>query len=411
MIRCVVILLSVLGAAYTTLLNVVRYRSAGNPIPANVADVYDAETYQKWRAYSGEHSRFDILSGIVSALVSVILLCTDVYSAFASLFPSGMFMQLFSVVLLETLVEFVVGVASNYVSTMIIEQKYGFNRSTIKTFVTDELRGLLINFGLSLFLAWIMSVIYTALGDWIILLFAIVVSVIFLMISFLYPILSRVGNKFTPLEDGELKEKLMTLLTEHGYKVKAIEVMDASRRTTKLNAYFTGFGKLKTIVLYDNLVNAMTADEICAVFSHELGHGLHRDVIKQQLMNVGNMLLMSLMIWITVREPLLHTEFGFSEVNFGFAYVLAGIGLGIVQPITGMLMNAYSRRAEYRADAQAVKEGYGEAMVTALKKLAKENFAHLAPSALNVVMEDSHPPLSRRIEEVEKLTSAAEPRV
>lgn len=411
MIRCVVILLSVLGAAYTTLLNVVRYRSAGNPIPANVADVYDAETYQKWRAYSGEHSRFDILSGIVSALVSVILLCTDVYSAFASLFPSGMFMQLFSVVLLETLVEFVVGVVSNYVSTMIIEQKYGFNRSTIKTFVTDELRGLLINFGLSLFLAWIMSVIYTALGDWIILLFAIVVSVIFLMISFLYPILSRVGNKFTPLEDGELKEKLMTLLTEHGYKVKAIEVMDASRRTTKLNAYFTGFGKLKTIVLYDNLVNAMTADEICAVFSHELGHGLHRDVIKQQLMNVGNMLLMSLMIWITVREPLLHTEFGFAEVNFGFAYVLAGIGLGIVQPITGMLMNAYSRRAEYRADAQAVKEGYGEAMVTALKKLAKENFAHLAPSALNVVMEDSHPPLSRRIEEVEKLTSAAGSRV
>lgn len=411
MIRCVVILLSVLGAAYTTLLNVVRYRSAGNPIPANVADVYDAETYQKWRAYSGEHSRFDILSGIVSALVSVILLCTDVYSAFASLFPSGMFMQLFSVVLLETLVEFVVGVVSNYVSTMIIEQKYGFNRSTIKTFVTDELRGLLINFGLSLFLAWIMSVIYTALGDWIILLFAIVVSVIFLMISFLYPILSRVGNKFTPLEDGELKEKLMTLLTEHGYKVKAIEVMDASRRTTKLNAYFTGFGKLKTIVLYDNLVNAMTADEICAVFSHELGHGLHRDVIKQQLMNVGNMLLMSIMIWITVREPLLHTEFGFAEVNYGFAYVLAGIGLGIVQPITGMLMNAYSRRAEYRADAQAVKEGYGEAMVTALKKLAKENFAHLAPSALNVVMEDSHPPLSRRIEEVEKLTSAAESRV
>lgn len=406
-----VILLSVLGAAYTTLLNVVRYRSAGNPIPANVADVYDAETYQKWRAYSGEHSRFDILSGIVSALVSVILLCTDVYSAFASLFPSGMFMQLFSVVLLETLVEFVVGVVSNYVSTMIIEQKYGFNRSTIKTFVTDELRGLLINFGLSLFLAWIMSVIYTALGDWIILLFAIVVSVIFLMISFLYPILSRVGNKFTPLEDGELKEKLMTLLTEHGYKVKAIEVMDASRRTTKLNAYFTGFGKLKTIVLYDNLVNAMTADEICAVFSHELGHGLHRDVIKQQLMNVGNMLLMSIMIWITVREPLLHTEFGFAEVNYGFAYVLAGIGLGIVQPITGMLMNAYSRRAEYRADAQAVKEGYGEAMVTALKKLAKENFAHLAPSALNVVMEDSHPPLSRRIEEVEKLTSAAESRV
>lgn len=411
MIRCTVILLAVLGAAYTTLLNVVRYRSAGNPIPKNVADVYDAETYQKWRAYSGEHSRLDILSGIVSALASVAMLCTDVYSAFARIFPSGMFMQLFAVVLFGSVVGFLFSIVFDYIGTMVIEQKYGFNRTTMKTFIIDELRGFLVDFGLSLFLAWMMSVIYTALGDWIILLFALVVSVIFLMISFLYPILSRVGNKFTPLEDGELKEKLMTLLTEHGYKVKAIEVMDASRRTTKLNAYFTGFGKLKTIVLYDNLVNAMTADEICAVFSHELGHGLHRDVLKQQLMNVGNMLLMSLMIWITVREPILHTEFGFAEVNFGFAYVLAGIGLGIVQPITGMLMNAYSRRAEYRADAQAVKEGYGEAMVTALKKLAKENFAHLAPSKLNVVMEDRHPPLSSRIEEVEKLTDSGETRV
>ncbi len=402
-VKIIVILIAILGGAYSALLNIVRYRSSGNPIPENVADVYDAETYQKWRAYSGEHSRLDIFSGAFSTLVTVVLLCTDVYATFASLFPSGMFMQLFAVVLFGSVVGFLFGIVFDYIGTMVIEQKYGFNRTTMQTFIIDELRALLVDFGLSLFLSWMMGVIYTAMGDWIILLFAVLVSVIFLMISFLYPILSRVGNKFTPLEDGELKKKLMSLLTDHGYKVKAIEVMDASRRTTKLNAYFTGFGKLKTIVLYDNLVNAMSADEICAVFSHELGHGLHRDVLKQQLMNVGNMLLMSLMIWITVREPLLHTEFGFTEVNFGFAYVLAGIGLGVVQPVTGMLMNAYSRRAEYKADAQSVKEGYGEAMVTALKKLAKENFAHLAPSKLNVIMEDSHPPLSRRIEEVKRL--------
>lgn len=402
-VKIIVILITILGGAYSALLNIVRYRSAGNPIPENVSDVYDAETYQKWRAYSGEHSKFDIFSGVFSTLVSVVLLSANVYSKFASLFPSGMFMQLFAVVLFGTLVGFLFGIVFDYIGTMVIEQKYGFNRTTMKTFIIDELRAFLVDFGLSLFLSWMMGVIYTAMGDWIILLFAVLVSVVFLLITFLYPILSRVGNKFTPLEDGELKEKLMSLINAHGYKVKAIEVMDASRRTTKLNAYFTGFGKLKTIVLYDNLVNAMSADEICAVFSHELGHGLHRDVLKQQLMNVGNMLLMSVVIWLAVREPLLHTEFGFGEVNFGFAYVLAGIGLGIVQPVTGMLMNAYSRRAEYRADAQAVKEGCGEAMVTALKKLAKENFAHLAPSAVNVVMEDSHPPLSRRIEEVERL--------
>ena len=138
--------------------------------------------------------------------------------------------------------------------------------------------------GFAVLLAWLLAALHRALGDWMILLFAGAVFCITLLISFLYPIFSRIGNKFVPLEEGELKGSLMGLLTKHGYQVKAIEVMDASRRTTKLNAYFTGFGKLKTIVLYDNLVNAMTPEEICAVFAHELGHGLHKDVLKQQIM-------------------------------------------------------------------------------------------------------------------------------
>jgi STE24 endopeptidase len=159
---------------------------------------------------------------------------------------------------------------------------------------------------------------------------------------------------------------------------------------------------MKTIVLYDNLVNNMSTEEICAVFAHELGHGLHKDVLKQQVMNFGNLLLMAVVVWLTVRFPVLHTTFGFAGINYGFAYVLAGIGLGLTQPLTGMVMNAYSRFAEFRADRQAVQEGYGKAMVTALKKLAKENFVHLAPSPVCVVLEYSHPPLSQRIEKVEQ---------
>ena len=178
--------------------------------------------------------------------------------------------------------------------------------------------------------------------------------------------------------------------------------MDASRRTTKLNAYFTGFGKLKSIVLFDNLVNAMSTDEIVAVFAHELGHGLHKDVLKQQIMNLGNLLLMAIAVWLTVREPAMHEAFGFAEVNYGFAFVLLGGLLGLIQPLTGMAMNAYSRHAEYRADAQAVKEGYGEALIGGLKQLAKENFSNLAPSKALVVLEYSHPPLSERIAAIEK---------
>ena len=397
-----VILLLALGFAYQLALNIVKYRSAGNPIPENVADVYDAESYAAWRRYSGEHSRLDIVSSCLSFLVTLALLCTDAYAAFASLFGRGIFPQLLAVVLLDTLVSGAVSFALSYYGTMVIEEKYGFNRSTLKTFLTDQLRNLLLGLIFSLALAWLLAVLHRALGDWMILLFAVIVFCVSLVISFLYPIFSRIGNKFVPLEDGELKESLMNLLTKHGYQVKAIEVMDASRRTTKLNAYFTGFGKLKTIVLYDNLVNSMTTEEICAVFAHELGHGLHRDVLKMQILNFGNLLMMAVVVWLTVREPGLHTAFGFDGINYGFAYILAGIGLGLTHPLSSMAMNAYSRRAEFRADRQAVQEGYREAMVTALKKLAKENFAHLAPSPVNVVLEYSHPPLSQRIERVEQ---------
>ena len=401
--KWIILLLVILGGAYSFILNVVKYRSANNPTPENVSDVFDAETYQTWKKYSAEHCRLSLISSVISCVVTLALLCTNAYAAFAALFPAGIYWQLFAVVLLETVVSAVVGLFESYISTMVIEQKYGFNRSTMKTFIIDRIRGLIIGLLLSLGLVVLIAVFYQWLGAWMVAFFAGAVFLITLVISFLYPVFSRIGNKFVPLEEGELKDRLMTLLTSHGYHVKAIEVMDASRRTTKLNAYFTGFGKMKTIVLFDNLVNAMSPDEICAVFAHELGHGLNKDVTKMQIMNVGNLVLMAVVAWFTVSNPGLHTAFGFSEVNFGFAYILMGVILNLIQPLTGILTNAYSRKAEYRADRQAVKEGYGPAMITALKKLAKDNFAHLAPSRINVVLEYSHPPLSERIAAVEKV--------
>lgn len=399
--KLLVLVLLVLGTAYRLALNIVQYRSAGNPIPANVADVYDGETYEKWRRYCGEKSRLEIVSTVFSFVTMVALLCTDAYAAFVRLLP-GETWQLFAAVLLDSTVSALVAVGINYYENMVIEEKYGFNRTRGKTFVADQIRRFVAETGIGVFLAWLVYVLHMALGNWMILLFAGVVFCFTLAISFLFPLFSRLGNKFTPLEEGELRDSLQALLTKHGYKVKAIEVMDASRRTTKLNAYFAGFGKMKKIVLFDNLVNAMTPEEICAVFAHELGHGLHKDVLKRQVMNVGNLLLMAVVAWLTVLEPGLYTAFGFEGVNYGFAFVLMGIGLGLVQPLSSMAMNAYSRRAEYRADRQAVEEGYGDAMVTGLKKLAKENFAHLAPSPVNVVLEYSHPPLSQRIAAIEQ---------
>jgi STE24 endopeptidase len=402
MTKLLIILVSLIGGLYGIILNIVQHRSASNPTPENLADVYDAETYIKWKKYSAEHSRLAIVSSIITGIIMLTLLITDAYAAFASLFPSDEVVQILAVLLLETAISTVIGTVESYISNMVIEQKYGFNKTTMKTFVADRIRSLILNFVLSIALAYAVYGFYSLAGIWMIPIFAGAVFLFSLLITFLYPIFSRIGNKFVPLEEGELRESLMSLLTKHGYQVKAIEVMDASRRTTKLNAYFTGFGKLKTIVLYDNLVNTMTTEEICAVFAHELGHGLHKDVLKSQLLNFGNLLIMSLIVWVAVKMPELHTAFGFEGVNFGFAYILLSAGLGVIQPFTSLFINAHSRRAEYRADAQAVQEGYKDAMITALKKLAKENFAHLSPSKINVLLEYSHPPLGDRIAAIEK---------
>ena len=400
--KIILIALLTVGRAYRMILNILQYRSANNPTPQNVADVYDSETYTRWKSYNAEKSRLAIISTALSFVAMLILLLTGAYPAAASILSANLYTQMLAVIVFDALVSTLINVGFGYVETMVIEQKYGFNRSSVKTFVIDQIRNLLLEIALSFFLGFALALLHQWLGNWVILLFAAVVFGFSLVISFLYPIFSRIGNKFTPLPDGELKDRLMALLTKHGYHVKAIEVMDASRRTTKLNAYFTGFGKLKTIVLYDNLVNNMSADEICAVFAHELGHGLHRDVLKQQIMNIGNMLLMSVIIWGAVSTPELHTAFGFGSVNYGFAYIALGIALSIVSPFISMITSAYSRHAEYRADRQAVEEGCGEALISGLKKLAKENFADLAPNRALVILEYSHPPLSERIDAIEK---------
>ncbi len=402
--RLLILLLVVISTAYSVLLNLYKRRSATNPIPDSVKDVYDDESYEKWRRYNAEHSSLDLISSLISGAVSLILLATNVYSAFASLFPTDWFgFGVLAVILLDTVVSQIVHVFFSYYSTFTIEEKYGFNKSTKKTFIFDNIRGFILNFVLMAFLAMILALLHTWLGDALIILFAAVMFLFGLLISFLYPILSRVGNKFTSLEEGELRTRLMELLESHGYKVRDIKVMDASRRTTKLNAYFTGFGSTKTIVLYDNLVNAMTTDEICAVFAHELGHGIHRDTLKMQIMNILNFLIMAVLAWVSVSFVTLHDAFGFIGINYGFAIILTGIFLSLTNPLSSMMINAYSRKAEYRADRQAVKEGYGEAMIGALKKLARENFAELAPTKISVLLEYSHPPLAERISAVEKL--------
>ena len=165
------LVLITLSTVYRLVLNIVQYRSANNPTPANVADVFDTDTYNRWKAYCAEKSRLSILSTVVTFAVNLALLISGAYAAFAALFGSGVFLQLLAVVLLDTLVSVIVNVLFSYVENMVIEQKYGFNRTTGKTFVTDQIRDLVIALLLNLLLAGLLALFHTWLGDWMILAF------------------------------------------------------------------------------------------------------------------------------------------------------------------------------------------------------------------------------------------------
>ena len=401
-LKATVLAVLILVYLYNLLLTVIHMRSAGNPVPANVADVYDAETTRKRQAYHAEKARFEILTSTVSFAADLLLMACNAYAAFAGLFPKTPFMQMFAVMLLSALSSLLM-IPFAWHNTMVIEEKYGFNKATAKTFCMDQVKEFLIGLVLMTAIGALLMGVHRALGDWLIAAFAIAMTLFALAVSFLYPVLSKVFNKFRPLEDGELKDGITALLERNGYRVRAIRVMDASRRTTKSNAYFSGFGKMKTIVLYDTLVESMTTGEICAVFAHEMGHGLHKDTLRNQVFSFLQMAVLGVLAWLTLRTPEVFAAFGFEGVNYGFAMILImSVEFALVAPLFALVTNYFSRKAEYRADEQAVKEGYGPELVSALKKLARQNYADLAPSPLLVKLEYSHPTLSQRIAAIEK---------
>lgn len=382
-------------------LQFVRWRARSNPIPENVADVYDKTEYARWRAYHKEKDLLDMADTVSGFLIYLALIWFDVFARVA---PStnpyiGAAQLLFFVLTLDALK----GVAFNYISAMKIDEKYGFNKRTMRTFLMDELKSWLISTALTIALVCVFIAFDLALGALALPLFAGILIALVLLVSALYPFLSRINNKFTPLEEGELRDKLTALLEKNGYHVRAISVMDGSRRDARANAYFTGFGRTKTIVLYDTLLTALSTDEIVAVFAHELGHGLNRDTLKTLPLSALQLVLLAASIFLIVRTEAIYPDFGFAGIQYGFALVLTlTVVAGLLLPLYGILVNAVMRRAEYRADAHAVREGYGPMQIAALKKLSRDSLSDLAPSGLEIALEYSHPTLSQRIAAIER---------
>lgn len=379
------------------------FQAIKRPVPKNVADVYDAEKYQEWLRYYKEKSRLHMIRHLITVLVVYVVLAVDLYANVVRwLSVEGDYIAAFVILIADMLISRIYGIPVEYADTMGIEQKYGFNKTTRKTFFLDQIKNMVIELVLLGGLCCLLIFLHKALGNWLIPVFGGIVFLLILLISFLAPTFSKIFNKFEPLPEGELRDALCRLLESNGCVVKEIKVMDGSRRSTKANAYFSGFGKTKTIVLYDTLLEQMTNEEIIAVFAHEMGHNKHRDTLKMVFMNAVNIAIMVVIVWALISVPEIYKDFGFDGVNYGFAFFLLGtVCLSFLSPFTELFTSSVSRRFEYKADRFAKECGYGKHLVSALKVLARNSFVCLTPHPLVVKLTYSHPTISQRIEALE----------
>jgi len=402
-----VILSIILGMfVFEFLISIMNYRYKNQPIPENVQGLYDKEKYHKWLEYSMANFKFGIVSNTLSTALMLLLLSLGAFGFFEELsveVSSNALLQTLVFLLMYYIISFMLSLPLSYYRVFKIEESFGFNKMTKKLFLIDKIKSFILTIVFGGGIISLLFVIFEAFSNiWIFILIAYIVIFAVMLLLFLFNgVFVRLFNKLTLLEEGSLKEKIDALAFSLGFEVKRIYVMDGSRRSTKLNAFFSGLGKTKEVVLFDTLIAKSTEDQILAVLAHELGHATHKDTLKgliQQLFIIGLYVLVLGFILTTVD---LHTAFYLSNVHFGFSIILMSILLSPVNTLLGLYTNYVSRVHEYKADAFAARHTSKDAMISALKLLVVENFANLTPHPLYVKLYYSHPPISSRIASVE----------
>jgi len=399
----IVVLCFLVGAylleSWADLLNL---KSLSPAVPREFADVVDPKTYQTSQEYTRARTKLGLVSSSGSLAVLVIFILSGGFSWLDTLVRSlGLDPVLTGLAFLALLglAADVLGLPFQLYSTFVLEERYGFNRMSPATFVKDKLKGLLLAAvigapclaGVILFLeaypvwGWVW-----AWGG----LVAVMAGLQYIAPTWILPLF----NTFTPLGEGELRDRILSYAQENGADVQDISVMDGSRRSAKSNAFFTGFGRKKRIALFDTLIERHTQDELLAVLAHEIGHWRLRHILKGLIVGIVKMGVLLGLLSIAVRWQPLFEAFGVDQVSVHAGLVFFLLLYTPVSLALSVGINQLSRRHEFEADAfAATTTGKPESLIQALKKLSRDNLSNLTPHPLTVFLEHSHPPVLERV--------------
>jgi STE24 endopeptidase len=370
-------------------------------LPDEVKDIYDEQEYQKQQAYEKVNFRFSMVSSSFSFVLMFLMILfggfalVNEWALAVSVNPILAALMFFGTLMLAS--DLLTTPFSIY-DTFVIEEKFGFNKTTPKTFVLDKLKGYLLGAIIGGGLLALIIYIYqlTTTNFWIYAWLVITGFSVF-MVLFYSNLIVPLFNKQTPLPEGELKSAIEAFSAKVGFKLDNIYVIDGSKRSTKANAYFTGFGAKKRIVLYDTLINDMTTNELVAVLAHEIGHYKKHHVIWSLLLGTLQTGIVLFIFSLFVGSPELSGALGVEIPSFHIGLIAFGILYSPISMVTGLFMNVFSRKNEYEADAFASKHFDANELASALKKLSVKNLSNLRPHPAYVFFHYSHPTLLQRL--------------
>lgn len=396
----IIVLIIIVDFIIDKVLDALNAKHFDDPIPKELKDVYDKEEYEKSQRYKKERYKFGMITSTFSVVLMLAFLFFDGFAYVDSIARSITENSILIVLIFFGIIMFASDLLTlpfSWYSTFVIEEKYGFNKTTKATFILDKLKSwvlmALVGGGILALITWFYQITQKDFWwyTWILL------TIFTLFVTMFYAkLIVPLFNKQTPLPEGSLRSKIENYSEKVGFKLDNIFVIDGSKRSTKANAYFSGFGSEKRITLYDTLINDLEDEEIVSVLAHEVGHYKKKHVI----VNIAaSIITTGFTLWLLslfVGNPLLSQALGVSQPSFHIGLIAFGILYGPISEVTGLLMNYLSRKFEYQADDFAKNTYNSEALISGLKKLSKTSLSNLTPHKTYVFVHYSHPTLLQR---------------
>ena len=390
-----------------TIADALNLRALKQEIPPALAGVYKPEEYRKSQEYTRSRTRFGFITSSFGLLIILIFWFTGGFNFLDQIVRSWGFGTIVNglcyIGILVIAYELLTLPFSVY-ATFVIEERFGFNRTTPRIFITDILKGLALTVLLGVPLLAGILALFEYAGDYAWLYCWLAVTIYMVVMQFIAPIwIMPLFNKFTPMGPGELKDAIQDYARSVGYKVGNISIMDGSKRSTKANAFFAGFGRTKRIALFDTLISKHTIQELVAVLAHEIGHYKKKHILWGIIIGIAHAGLIFFLLSVLLGSPALYQAFYMEQSSVYAGLLFFGLLYTPVEMALSIALQIFSRRNEYEADRFASETTDEPAsLVDALKKLATENLSNLTPHPFYVFLNYSHPPLLQRVQAIQR---------